>query len=214
MAKTEKTKKASATKEAPKTKVKKQVEKPVEKLETKKRIVESAPVEMAQDFAKEKPKKVHGKRGVLAPKTYFAKTGQVPSQWKLIDASGQRLGRLSSHIAKILMGKFKPQYTAHIDTGDHVIVINASKIEMTGNKWDQKEYHHHTQFPGGIKTTSAKSLLESNPERLIELAVYRMLPKSKGHMARHWYKKLKVYAGSEHPHIAQQPELVKLPNLI
>jgi large subunit ribosomal protein L13 len=209
MAKTEKTKKASATKEAPKTKAKKQVEKPVEKLETKKRTVESAPVEVA-----DKPKKVHGKRGVLAPKTYFAKTGEVPSQWKLIDASGQRLGRLSSHIAKILMGKFKPQYTAHIDTGDHVIVINASKIEMTGKKWEQKEYHHHTQFPGGIKTTSAKSLQENNPERLIELAVYRMLPKSKGHMARHWFKKLKVYAGSEHPHIAQQPEVVKLPNLI
>jgi large subunit ribosomal protein L13 len=127
------------------------------------------------------------------------------------DASGQTLGRLSSHIANVLMGKTKPTYTRHVDTGDHVVVINAKDIVLTGDKWNQKTYYYHTNYPGGIKSFTAKQLLETYPERLVERAVYGMLPK--GHMGRRWYKKLRVFSGSEHPHTAQKPQAAKLPDL-
>ncbi len=151
------------------------------------------------------------KRAPLMPKTYFATEGKLGEQWKLVDAAGIPLGRLSSHIANMLMGKTKPGYTRFADTGDNVVVINAEKVRLTGAKWDQKTYYHHTQFPGGIKSKTAKEVLSSHPERLVQLAVYRMLPR--GHMARKWFKKLRVYVGTDHPHKAQQPEAVKLPNL-
>jgi len=151
------------------------------------------------------------KRAPLMPKTFFATEGKLGEQWKLIDAAGIPLGRLSSHIANMLMGKTKPGYTRFADTGDNVVVVNAEKVRLTGGKWDQKTYYHHTQFPGGIKSKTAKEVLSSHPERLVQLAVYRMLPR--GHMARKWFKKLRVYAGTDHPHKAQQPEAVKLPNL-
>lgn len=151
------------------------------------------------------------KRAPLMPKTYFATEGTLGEQWKLVDAAGIPLGRLSSHIANMLMGKTKPGYTRFADTGDNVVVVNAEKVRLTGDKINQKTYYHHTQFPGGIKSKTAKEVLSSHPERLVQLAVYRMLPR--GHMARKWFKKLRVYAGTDHPHKAQQPETVKLPNL-
>lgn len=151
-------------------------------------------------------------RRPLAKRTFFATKHATPeSKWKLIDASGQTLGRLSSFIAKVLMGKDKPEYTRFTDTGDGVIVVNAEKIVLTGKKWLQKQYHYHTNFPGGIKTLAASDLRETKPERLIERAVYGMLPK--GHMGRRWYGKLRVFAGANHPHTAQQPEAVTIPNL-
>lgn len=133
------------------------------------------------------------------------------SQWKLVDASEQTLGRLSSHVAKMLMGKDKPAYTRFADTGDFVIVINAEKVLLTGNKWRDKVYHYHTTYPGGIKSFTATELLNRDARRLIRWAVYGMLPK--GHMGRRWYKKLRVFVGPNHDHTAQQPELVKLPKL-
>ena len=150
-------------------------------------------------------------RRPLMDKTHFEKWGKSPERWRLIDASGQTLGRLSSFIASILMGKDKPTYTRFSDTGDHVVVINASKVALTGKKLTDKVYQYHTNFPGGIKTFSPQKLLETHPERLIEWAVYGMLPK--GHMGRRWYKKLRVFPGAEHPHQAQQPQPTKLPNL-
>ena len=151
------------------------------------------------------------KRAPLMPKTYFATDTKLGEQWKLVDAAGIPLGRLSSHVANMLMGKTKASYTRFADTGDNVVVINAEKVRLTGSKWDQKTYYHHTQFPGGIKSKTAREVLSSHPERLVQLAVYRMLPR--GHMARKWFKKLRVYVGTDHPHKAQQPETVKLPNL-
>jgi large subunit ribosomal protein L13 len=150
-------------------------------------------------------------RRPLVPKTPFVKWGEGEQRWRLIDASGQTLGRLSSHIAKLLMGKDKPSYTRFSDTGDHVVVINARNVVLSGNKLQDKEYNYHTNYPGGIKTFTAKELLRDHPERLIEWAVYGMLPK--GHMGRRWYKKLRVFAGGEHPHKAQQPQPVTLPDL-
>ncbi len=148
------------------------------------------------------------KRQPLADKTFFAKTGEVPVKWRLLDAEGQTLGRLATYIATALMGKDKPTYTRSVDTGDFIVVINAEKVKLSGNKWQSKLYHHHTGFPGGIKEISADYLRENHPNRLIEKAVWRMLPH--GHMGRHWFSKLKVYAGTAHPHTAQQPELTKL----
>ncbi len=148
------------------------------------------------------------KRAPLMEKTFFAKPGDITPKWRLVDANGQTLGRLATYLATALMGKDKPSYTRSADTGDFVVVINAEKVAMTGNKWKDKVYQHHTGFPGGIKTYSAEYIRENHPERLIEKAVWRMLPK--GHMGRHWFSKLKVYAGTVHPHTAQQPEPVKL----
>jgi large subunit ribosomal protein L13 len=158
--------------------------------------------------AKAKPsKKPAVARRPLMEKTFFAKTGELTPKWRLIDASGQTLGRLATYVATALMGKDKPTYTRSVDTGDFVVIINAEKISLTGKKWQDKVYQHHTGFPGGIKTYSAEYIRENHPHRLIEKAVWRMLPH--GHMGRHWFSKLKVYAGTEHPHKAQQPELVK-----
>jgi len=144
------------------------------------------------------------KRFPLVEKTFFAKKGGV-SQWKVVDASGQTLGRLASQVAVLLMGKHYPHFTPNNDTGDSVIIINADKVVLTGDKWNQKLYQHHSNFPGGLKTVTAKRMLETHPERIVEKAVWRMMPKSRGHMARHWFAKLHVYTGSEHPHAAQKP---------
>jgi len=145
------------------------------------------------------------KRAPLIEKTYYAKKGEAGKNWKLVDASGQTLGRLATQVAVLLMGKHYPNFTPNNDTGDSVIVINAEKVRMTGDKWNQKVYQHHTNFPGGLKTVTAKEMLESHPERIIEKAVWRMMPKSRGHMARSWFAKLHVYPGSQHPHAAQKP---------
>lgn len=136
--------------------------------------------------------------------TYMAKPHEVERKWYVVDAAGQTLGRLASEVASILRGKRKPTYTPHVDTGDFVIVINASQIALTGKKLDQKKYRRHTGYPGGLKETTARDMLAKKPEKMIELAVKGMLPKNS--LGRKQLKKLKVYAGAEHPHEAQQPE--------
>ncbi|AQQ69886.1 50S ribosomal protein L13 [Limihaloglobus sulfuriphilus] len=141
-------------------------------------------------------------------KTYMAKTGQVEQKWLLIDAEGAALGRLAAAVAPILMGKNKPQYTPHVDTGDYVVVVNADKVKLSGNKLQQKYYDYYTRYPGGHKYVSYEELLEKKPEMLVELAVRRMLPKNK--LGRAMFKKLKIYSGAEHDHVAQQPEKFEL----
>ncbi len=141
-------------------------------------------------------------------KSYMAKKGEVERKWLLVDAEGQTLGRLASHIAPILMGKNKPTYTPNTDTGDYVVIINAEKVKVTGNKEITKEYSHYTHYPGGYKTTSYKKMIETYPERVIEFAVKRMLPKNK--LGRDMIKKLKVYRGSEHNHQSQKPEKIEV----
>ncbi|NLM68669.1 MAG: 50S ribosomal protein L13 [Firmicutes bacterium] len=129
----------------------------------------------------------------------------VERKWYVIDATDKTLGRLASQIAVILRGKHKPTYTPHVDTGDHVIVINAEKIKLTGNKLHDKKYYRHSGYPGGLKVRTAADLLNSSrPERVLKLAVRGMLPHNR--LGRKMFKKLKVYAGNEHPHSAQQPE--------
>lgn len=150
------------------------------------------------------------KRNPLLPRTLMADSGDLV-KWRVVDATGLPLGRLCSVVATALMGKDKPAFTKHHDTGDSIIVLNASKVVLTGNKWDDKTYHYHTNFPGGIKEFTAKELREKHPERLIERAVWGMLPK--GHMGRNWFRKLRVFAGAEHDHKAQTPEKLKLPDL-
>lgn len=137
--------------------------------------------------------------------TYMAKPNEVDRKWYILDAEGKRLGRLATEAATILRGKHKPQFTPHIDTGDFVIVINASKIELSGKKMENKKYYRHSGYPGGLKITIAADMLKKNPDRMIELAVKGMLPK--GTLGRKQGMKLKVYAGTEHPHEAQKPEL-------
>jgi large subunit ribosomal protein L13 len=140
--------------------------------------------------------------------TFMAKPNSVEAKWYVIDAAGQTLGRLASEVASIIRGKHKPQFTPHVDTGDFVIVINAEKIQLTGKKWHQKKYYRHSKYPGGLKVTTAAQMRDKNPARLIELAVHGMLPKNRlGEKLKH---KLKVYAGSEHPHAAQNPEVWQL----
>jgi large subunit ribosomal protein L13 len=129
-------------------------------------------------------------------------------RWYIIDASGQTVGRLATEAARILMGKNKPTYTPHIDVGDHVIVVNAEKVIFTGNKWQDKMYRHHTGWPGGLKEVSAGKQLQRHPERILESAIRGMLPKTK--IGRKMGKKLKVYAGTDHPHQAQQPEKIQV----
>lgn len=141
-------------------------------------------------------------------KTFSAKPAEVERQWWVVDAEGQTLGRLATRIATVLRGKHKPIYTPHIDTGDYVIVINAEKIEVTGKKLDTIVYYRHSGYPGGLKERTLREQLVKFPERPIEEAVKGMLPKSK--LGRHMLKKLKVYAGTEHPHTAQQPQLLEL----
>jgi len=141
-------------------------------------------------------------------KTYIAKTDQVNRDWYLFDADNKVLGRLATQIANILRGKNKPTYTPSVDTGDFVVVVNAEKILLTGAKRDDKIYYSHSGYPGGIKSISAGKLLEKRPEDLIRKAVKGMLPKNK--LSRHMLSKLKVYAGAEHPHKAQQPKTIQL----
>ena len=136
--------------------------------------------------------------------TYRAQAADVQRNWYVVDAEGVVLGRLASQVASILRGKHKPTYTPHVDTGDYVIVLNADKIVLTGKKLDQKVYYHHTGFPGGLKETVYRRLLAEKPEFAIQHAIVGMLPK--GPLGRKMAKKLKVYAGSEHEHAAQQPE--------
>ena len=138
-------------------------------------------------------------------KTYSAKASEIEKKWLLIDAKGLVVGRLASIIALHLRGKHKPSYTPHMDDGDHVVVINADQVVLTGRKKDQKVYFHHTGFPGGIKERTAKFILEGRfPERVLEKAVERMLPR--GPLGRKQLGNLRVYSGSEHPHTAQQPQ--------
>ena len=138
-------------------------------------------------------------------KTYSAKPSEVEAKWLVIDAEGVVLGRLASEVAKIIRGKHKPSYTPHVDCGDHVVIINADKVALTGRKREQKNYYHHTGFPGGIKERSAKFILEGRfPERVVEKAVERMLPR--GPLFRQILGNLRVYKGAEHPHAAQSPE--------
>ena len=140
--------------------------------------------------------------------TYIAKTGEVERQWFVVDAQDQILGRLAVRLARILMGKTKPVYTPHVDTGDFVIVVNAEKITVTGKKAEQKTYQHYTGYPSGLKETKFYKMLERKPEDIIRLAVRRMLPKNK--LGRKMLKKLKVYRGPAHPHQAQKPEPLTL----
>jgi large subunit ribosomal protein L13 len=140
--------------------------------------------------------------------TYIAKPAEVNRKWFVVDAEGKTLGRLSSEIASILRGKHKPTYTPHLDTGDHVIIINAEKIELTGKKLSDKIYYRHTNHPGGLKERTAKEMRDKYPDRMLELAIKGMLPK--GSLGRQMIKKLNVYRGSEHPHQAQKPEVYEL----
>ena len=141
-------------------------------------------------------------------KSYMASTANVERKWYVVDATDQTLGRLTSEIAKVLRGKHKPTYTPHIDTGDYVIVINAEKIKVTGKKLDQKIYYHHSDYVGGMKETTLKEMLAKKPENVITLAVKGMLPK--GPLGRSMAKKLHVYAGPEHNHAAQKPEVLEI----
>lgn len=141
-------------------------------------------------------------------KTYMAKPSEVTRKWYVIDANNQTLGRLASQVAAILKGKHKPTFTPHVDTGDHVIVINAEKVRLTGKKLQDKKYYRHSGYPGGVKEITAGELLKRHPERVIRKAVWGMLPHNR--LGRKMIKKLKVYAGEEHPHAAQQPEVYEL----
>ena len=141
-------------------------------------------------------------------KTYYAKPQEVEREWVLIDATDQVLGRVATKAATILMGKNKPQYTPHVDTGDFVIIINADKIRVTGTKVTSKEYYRHSGHPGGLKKETFQEAMEKHPERVIEHAVKGMLPKNT--LGRAMGMKLKVYAGAEHPHAAQKPREIKI----
>jgi large subunit ribosomal protein L13 len=140
--------------------------------------------------------------------TYSAKQSDNPDKWYVVDAKGVVLGRLASSIAARLRGKNNPLFTPHTDMGDSVIVINADKIVLTGRKWDQKNYYRHSGYVGGLKTITARKLLEKRPEDLVRFAVKGMLPKNR--LGRQIFKKLKVYAGTDHPHSAQQPEVLDI----
>ncbi len=137
-------------------------------------------------------------------KTYSAREGDIQRRWLVVDAEGKTLGRLAAQVATVLKGKHKPIYTPHMDTGDHVIVINAAQVRLTGAKVQKKTYFHHTMYPGGATWTKMTEMLEKHPERVVQKAIRGMLPKTK--LGDAMAKKLKVYAGAEHPHAAQQPE--------
>ena len=141
-------------------------------------------------------------------RTYFPKQGDIEPKWFIIDAEGKILGRLSTEIARIISGKAKPTYTPFLDTGDHVIVINAAQVHLTGRKPDGKLYRHHTGYMGGLKTVAAGDLLKKSPVKVVEEAVRGMLPKSK--LGRAMFHKLKVYAGEKHPHQAQKPQALNV----
>ena len=139
-------------------------------------------------------------------KTFMASPATIDRKWYVVDATDMTLGRLASEVAKVLRGKNKPIFTPHIDCGDNVIVINAEKIKVTGNKMDQKVYYHHSDYVGGLKEATLREKLEKKPEQVIELAVKGMLPK--GPLGRQMFTKLHVYAGPEHKHEAQKPEVL------
>ncbi len=141
-------------------------------------------------------------------KTYFATDENVEHKWYLVDASDKILGRLATQIAKYLRGKHKPEYTPHADAGDYIVVVNASQIKVTGNKALEKRYYRHSGYPGGLKETTFEKLKDKDPTKIIELAVKGMLPKNP--LGRAMLRKLKVYAGAEHPHSAQQPTVINL----
>ncbi len=140
--------------------------------------------------------------------TYFPSAGEVEKKWFVVDAEDQVLGRLAARVARILQGKHKPQYTPFLDTGDHVVIVNAAKIRLTGQKLDKKIYYHHTGYPGGLVERRARDLKATRPARMVEMAVAGMLPKTK--MGKAMVKKLHVYAGPTHRHEAQKPEKVAL----
>ncbi|WGI19024.1 50S ribosomal protein L13 [Latilactobacillus sakei] len=144
--------------------------------------------------------------------TYMAKPGEVERKWYVIDATDIALGRLSTVVASILRGKNKPTFTPNVDTGDNIIVINAEKIKLTGHKATDKLYHHHSNHPGGLKTRTAGEIRENNPERLIEMSVKGMLPKNS--LGHNQFLKLHVYAGGEHKHQAQNPEVLDITDII
>ncbi len=143
-------------------------------------------------------------------KTYVTKPAEVEHAWYVVDAEGQTLGRLASQIASVLRGKHKPTFSPYMDAGDFVIVINAEKIAVTGRRMDQKRYYRHSQYPGGLREMTLREQLDRHPTRVVHLAVRGMLPKNT--LGRNMLKKLKVYAGSEHPHEAQQPVPMELPS--
>jgi large subunit ribosomal protein L13 len=140
--------------------------------------------------------------------TYSAKPGDIKGKWYVVNAEGAILGRLASSVAHRLRGKHNPLFTPHIDTGDWIVVINADKVILTGRKLDQKTYYRHSGYIGGLKSITAKKLLEKRPEDLVRFAVKGMLPKNK--LGRKLFKKLKVYSGGQHPHVAQQPEVLEI----
>ncbi|HHW10588.1 MAG TPA: 50S ribosomal protein L13 [Firmicutes bacterium] len=136
-------------------------------------------------------------------RTFMAKDGELDKKWYVVDAEGQTLGRLATKVATLLRGKHKPAYTPHVDSGDYVIVVNAEKVQLTGKKLTDKIYYRHSQYPGGLKSITAGDFIAKNPRKVIELAVWGMLPKN--HIGRKQIRKLKVYAGPDHPHEAQKP---------
>ena len=139
-------------------------------------------------------------------KSYMASTAKIERKWYVVDDTGYTLGRLASEVAKVLRGKNKPTYTPHIDTGDFVIIVNADKIKVTGKKMDQKMYYRHSEYVGGFKSSTLREMMDKKPEDVLKLAVKGMLPK--GPLGRQMIKKLNVYAGPEHPHAAQKPEVL------
>ncbi len=141
-------------------------------------------------------------------KTYSAKTNEVSRNWLLFDATGKTLGRMATEIASRLKGKHKAEFTPHVDTGDYVVVVNAEKVRVTGNKAKDKMYYSHSGYPGGLKSIPFEKLIDKSPEKVIKLAVKGMLPKTP--LGRSMFKKLKVYAGAKHPHEAQQPQALQL----
>ena len=141
-------------------------------------------------------------------KTYSAKANEVKRDWFLVDANGKTLGRLATEVASRLRGKHKPEYTPHVDTGDYIVIVNASKIKVTGKKFDDKMYHYHSGYIGNLKSIPFKNLIENKPEEIIQKAVKGMLPK--GPLGREMAKKMKVFAGSEHTHAAQQPQPLEI----
>ena len=141
-------------------------------------------------------------------KTVSTKPADVTRDWYVVDAEGKTLGRMATEIARRLRGKHKPEYTPHVDTGDYIIVVNAEKVRVTGNKAKDKMYYRHTGYPGGLRSISFDKLIDHKPEMVIEQAVKGMLPKNP--LGRDMYRKLKVYAGSEHPHTAQQPQTLEI----
>jgi len=141
-------------------------------------------------------------------KTFSAKPAEVRRDWFVIDATGKTLGRMASEIARRLRGKHKPEYTPHVDTGDYIVVVNAEKVAVTGNKQHDKMYHRHSGYPGGMKSLSFEKLIQRAPERIIETAVKGMLPKNP--LGRAMFKKLKVYVGPNHDHAAQQPKVLDI----